>query len=314
MKILFVRSGNNGIDPISTNQGESLMKLGIKLSFFDIVGKGIKGYLRNYPDLKSQIRIGGYDLIHAHYFLSGLLCTLTFPKIPIVVSLMGSDLYLNGIIRKLIQLFTKYFWSHTIVKSEKMAQMLQSSNISIIPNGVDLGLFKQINRTEALKLLDWSQYIYHILFASNVNRSEKNFSLAYKAIGLLEESLRKNIEIHVLDRIEHSQIYLFYNAANLLLLTSKHEGSPNVIKEAMACNCPIVSTDVGDVKEVIKDTAGCYITSFSPVDVSQKIQLAIEFSKNQVRTNGRVKMSNLDSKLVARRIINIYKRILNESM
>jgi teichuronic acid biosynthesis glycosyltransferase TuaC len=94
----------------------------------------------------------------------------------------------------------------------------------------------------------------------------------------------------------------------VVLLTSLWEGSPNVIKEAMACNTPIVSTDVGDVKEIIGKTEGCFITSFDPEDVSDKIKKALEFGK---RTTGREDIKHLESGVVAKRIIAIYKNVLD---
>jgi teichuronic acid biosynthesis glycosyltransferase TuaC len=83
-----------------------------------------------------------------------------------------------------------------------------------------------------------------------------------------------------------------------------HEGSPNVIKEAMACNCPIVSTDVGDVKEVIGETEGCFISSFEAKDIATKLQLAINFG----RTKGRQNISKLESHKIAKEIEKIYQQ------
>lgn len=102
---------------------------------------------------------------------------------------------------------------------------------------------------------------------------------------------------------------MHHNAADVVLLTSLWEGSPNAIKEAMACNCPVVSTDVGDVREVIGNTEGCYISSFEPRDVAKKIQMALDFSK---RTNGKQSIIELglDSKTVANKIINIYTKVI----
>ena len=92
------------------------------------------------------------------------------------------------------------------------------------------------------------------------------------------------------------------------MLTSLWEGSPNVIKEAMACNIPIVSTDVGDVREVIGNTEGCYITSFEPEYIAEKIELALQFGK---RTDGRENIKHLESSLIARKIIDLYKKIVD---
>ena len=94
-----------------------------------------------------------------------------------------------------------------------------------------------------------------------------------------------------------------------MVLTSFHEGSPNVIKEAMACNCPIVATNVGDVEFIIGDTKGCYISDFDANDVAEKIKLALEFGK---KTEGRNRIIEfgLDSRSVARKIIRVYKQVL----
>jgi len=109
--------------------------------------------------------------------------------------------------------------------------------------------------------------------------------------------------------IEHKHVTAYLNAVDVLVLTSFSEGSPNVIKEAMACNCPIVATDVGDVREIIGDTEGCYIAGFDANDVAKKIQLALQFGK---RTQGRNRLIELglDSDTVAQKISSIYSNVL----
>jgi len=102
------------------------------------------------------------------------------------------------------------------------------------------------------------------------------------------------------------------NAANLLVLTSFHEGSPNVIKESMACNLPIVSTNVGDVKQVIERVDGCFLAGYETAEFSQKLKLALDFSMKTGRTKGRERIleSGLDSESIAERLIDVYKRVL----
>ena len=108
MKVLFVRSGNNGIDPISTSQGKSLEKTGIKVLYFDIIGKGVTGYLRNIGKLRKYVKTHNPDIIHAHYSLSGIVATLIFAGIPVGVSLMGSDvLNADNHFKTLIKIFAK---------------------------------------------------------------------------------------------------------------------------------------------------------------------------------------------------------------
>ena len=105
----------------------------------------------------------------------------------------------------------------------------------------------------------------------------------------------------------------YYSAADVVLLTSVTEGSPNVIKEAMACNCPIVSTDVGDVREVLGNTEGCYISGLDPVEVAEKTKKALEFSYTKGRTKGRQRIIELglDSESIAKKIVEVYKKALN---
>jgi glycosyltransferase involved in cell wall biosynthesis len=146
----------------------------------------------------------------------------------------------------------------------------------------------------------------HIIFVAKQPESNvKNLFLARKAVSLLKDEY---ICFHTVSGIGFDMLPYYYSAADLLLLTSLTEGSPNVIKEAMACNCPIVATDVGDIREVVKGTRGCFLTGFDPADVAEKIRLALAF-KN--RTNGREKILHLDNRIVAKKIINVYKTILN---
>jgi len=308
MKVLFVRSGNRGIDPISTRQGESLVEQGVEVYYFDIIGKGILGYLGNALGLRKSVISNKVELIHAHYSSSAFLATLILSGKPIIVSLMGSDILNEGkFLFKLTQFLSNNFWSYTIVKSGIAFSKLGVSKSEVIPNGVNMKLFNQVDKSEALQLLGWDKKIKHVLFSSDPDRPEKNYILAQKAIKNFEsQHPAELIEVHFLKDIPIDKIYLHYNAADLLLLTSLYEGSPNVIKEALSCNCPIVSTDVGDVKTQLKETNGCYITTFDPEDIAKKMKSAIEFGK---RTNGREKIKHLDSRVVADQIIRIYQKV-----
>ena len=112
--------------------------------------------------------------------------------------------------------------------------------------------------------------------------------------------------LHPVTGKNQDELVYFYNSADLLLLTSLSEGSPNVIKEAMACNCPIVSTDVGDVRQVIENTDNCFISNPFPKDIADKI---IEITLIGKRTNGRKNIKYLDSKVIAKKIATIYREI-----
>jgi teichuronic acid biosynthesis glycosyltransferase TuaC len=312
MRVLFVRSSNHGIDPISTRQGESLSKLGIEVDYFNIIGRRLWGYLRNVTKLRSYIKNTKPDIIHAHYSLSGFISKMTLTGVPVGVSLMGSDINdAHFILGRTIRIFCKYLWNFTIVKSNELKNKLNVSQSFLIPNGVNIGDFIQYDKKSSLDNLGWDDNKIHIIFGADPKRIEKNYSLAEKAVTIFKKNFM-NTEIHFLMNIDIYKMPYYYNAANLLLLTSLTEGSPNVIKEAMACNCPIVTTDVGDVAWVLGNVDGCYIADFDPGDIASKIKMAYEFSLNRTHTKGRERIIELglDSEIIAKKILDIYKQIL----
>lgn len=308
LKVLFVRSGNNGIEPISTLQGQSLAKIGVEVIYYDVIGRGYLGYILNVPQMRSFIKKNKPDIIHAHYSDKGILSLLTFTNIPIVVSLMGSDVLAGSISHSyLLHICTK-IWDTTIVKSKELLNVLSiKKNVVVLPNGIDFDVFQPVEKNEAMQRIGWNPKLINILFCSDPQRREKNYELAEKALQHLDP-YKYSYKIHFLKNIPIPEMKYYYSAADILLMTSLYEGSPNVIKEAMACNCPIVSTDVGDVKEVLAHTAGCYVTSFDDKDICEKILLAMQYSKQ--RTQGRENVKHLDSKVVADKLVSIYDNLL----
>lgn len=306
MKVLFVSSGRNGsVSIVVKNQGESLRSAGIDIDYFIMKGNGLYGYLRSLPSLRKKIICGKYDLVHAHYSLSGFLTSLA-TRLPLVVSLMGSDIYTAKLSKGLIRQFARRRWNATIVKSDRMRELLNIREAIVIPNGVDLCVFKPEDFKTARAKLKIPEISKIALFVSSQRRKEKNLKLAKEAISLL----RKNgVQLLHIGNIEHQLLPTFLNAADVLLLTSIYEGSPNIIKEAMACNCPIVTTDVGDVRELIGPTRGCYVTSFNPAEIAGQLRQAISLRS---RTEGRQRIisSELDANSIAKRIIDIYNSII----
>jgi teichuronic acid biosynthesis glycosyltransferase TuaC len=313
MKVLFVSSGNSqfGISPIVKRQGDSLLSYGIDVHYFRIVGKGLIGYLSNLKALKSLIRKINPEIVHAHYSLSAFLTTLARPN-HLVVSLMGSDVKSTGISKLIIKIFSKYSWDHTIVKSIDMKKTLGLRNPSVIPNGIDINAFFSLSKTECRIILDWCQSAKHVLFAASPSRPVKNFDLAKKSFNLLKLTT-EDLILHTLENVPPKEVPIWLNAADLILLTSLWEGSPNIIKEAMTCNCPIVATDVGDVSLLFGKEPGHYLTSFDPEDVAKKLKMALDFSEYAGRTNGRERIMNLklDSDSIAHRIIEVYSHVKN---
>ncbi|MCD4674408.1 MAG: glycosyltransferase [Desulfobacula sp.] len=305
MKVLFVSSGNSvfGISPIISNQKDSLVGKGLEIQNFLIEGKGISGYLKAVFKLRKYLKNGEFDVIHAHYSFSGFVASLAGCQ-PLVVSLMGSDTKRGALMKSVIKSFNSLFWSACIVKSRQMKVDIGITKAHIMPNGVDFQKFYEVPKEEAREKLKYKLSNKYILFASDPVRPEKNFILAESAIHMLK---RKDIEVHYIKNIPNEELVWHYGASDITLLTSIREGSPNVIKEAMACNCPIVATNVGDVKEIIGKTEGCYVTSFDENDVAEKLDLALNFGK---KTQGRKGIENLRSEIIADKLNTIYQQII----
>ena len=301
MNVLFVCSGNEGeVKPFIIEQANSLEKLGVKVNYFVITGKGILGYLKNLRLFKSKLESLDIELIHAHYGLSGLLSTLQ-RKVPVVITFHGSDINIWWV--RLFSLLASYLASKSIFVSRKLSEQLQVENAEVIPCGVNMDKFTVLDKITAREKLGLDNKKNIILFTSRFDNKVKNYKLAKNATDLIGNN-------HILIELKgysREELNLLLNAADLLLLTSHSEGSPQIIKEAMACNCPIVATDVGDIKEVISNTDGCYLSSFDPEDVSNKVKNVLS---KKSRTKGREKIMNLDNKLIAERIISVYKNIL----
>lgn len=324
MKILFVASGNldKGMSPIVRNQGESLEQAGLTLSYYPIIGKGLRGYLKSVSGLRKHLQYNQYEIIHAHYGLCGIVSLLARRKEKLIVSFMGDDLlgtnrsdgsvtFSSRLAIIINIILSKLFYDFSIVKSSKMSERLKKNKSTIIPNGVDLSKFFPINLSDARNIIGTKNSCKIVLFVSNAFRTEKNYKLAEESVLLLDS----NVNLLTVSGIDHPELNKHYNSAEVLLLTSYHEGSPNVIKEAMACNRPIVSTDVGDVKWVLGNTEGCYIATFDPQDIAQKLKKAIYYAETCHYTKGRERILELglDSESIAGRIAKVYKEVLRKS-
>lgn len=326
MTILFICSGNSkdfGIAPFVLSQAKSLGKEGIEVLFYKVIGKGIRGYLKNVRKLRAFLREHKVDVIHAHYSFNGLLALLAMAKPPIVVSFMGSDTYgdydskgglkvasyINIIISKFIQPFIKA----AIVKSPNLAKYIYLKRKTfIVPNGVNTNHFLPINKETAKEKLGLAKEINYALFLGDKGNERKNFGLSANAVSKVSKSY--NISLLTPYPVSQEILPYYMSAADVVLLSSYNEGSPNVIKEAMACNRPIVSTNVGDVEWLFGNEPGHFIAGFDVDDYVNKLMQAVEFSIGKHNTNGRerIKQLGLDSQAIAKRIISIYKKVLNE--
>ncbi len=310
MKVLFVSSGNRGkaSAPVA-NQAGSIDRYAedANIKMYAVKGKGVSGYLQNIRSLKKTIKSYDPDLIHAHYSFCGFLSILTFTGKPVITSLMGSDLQLKFHWRVMLSV-ASLFWKAIIIKSEAMRKRYVFAPTYVIPNGVDFAKYSHLEKEKARAMLGLSPDKIYVLFLADPQRKEKNFLLTEQAFRALAIP---GAELLVKHGIPHEETKLYYYAADVLALSSLYEGSPNVVKEAMVCNCPVVSTRVGDVEILFGETPGHFIAGSDISGFSEKMYEAIRFSVAHNRTGGRNRIIalELDAETVAKKIVSLYRQV-----
>ena len=309
MKIIFVASGNKNVGTVSAfvrSQYKSLQSEGLEMILFPVCGHGWKAYTRAIWQLRALIRKEHPDVIHAHYSVCGIVAFLASIglKTRIVVSILGSFPSESFKLRW-VRFCIRHCWNATIVKSQRTADQI-GIKLPVIPNGVNLEQFDIINQQEARKKCNFEEGKKYVIWCSDPKRTEKRFIWSQKAVKNLHNS---NVILYPVYNKSHDDVVKYMCAADLLLLTSVCEGSPNVIKEAMACNCPIVSTDVGDVRWVTEGIDGTYIAPCGNIELLSKcIDKALAKGG---RTDGRKRIIEygLTTKTIAKKIKSIYESL-----
>lgn len=272
---------------------------------------------------RSAIRIfkhsflNNFDLIHAHYGTSGIISRLQWRK-PVVVSYLGSDIlgnpksneYGKTAPSQLVALSgrtSSLFMNAVIVKSRELRNKIpKKDNVFVVPNGVDFNLFRPMDQKVARKELGLDLRKKYVFFPSNATWPRKQYSMAVKSVRILQKG-GMPVELVTIYGKPQAQIPLYMNACDAMVMTSLWEGSPNVVKESMACNLPVVSVDVGDVAEVIGGCDGCAIVPRQANLIAAQLKNILE---PPFRTQGRDHIRHLEIQQVARRIIGIYRKVL----
>ncbi len=305
MRVLIVASYNkNCFAPFILEQAQALRQHGVVVDYFGVVGKGIKGYLGALSLLRKKINEFQPDIIHAHYGLSGLLANLQ-RKVPVVTTYHGSDINVAAVRRFSMIAIRLSAWNVFVSKRNVELAKIHKK-FSLLPCGVDVDNFAIQNKKDARDALQWDQNGKYVLFAGAFDNEVKNAPLAQAAVQLLQ-----NVQLVELKGYSRQEVATLFCAADALLLTSFTEGSPQVVKEAMACNCPVVTVDVGDVKERLEKVQPSAIVERNPQSIANALHVILEHGG---RSNGREEFMHqgLDNRKVAEKLIQIYNNILNK--
>lgn len=302
MKVLFVARCKNGrYAPFITEQVKAIEKRGVECRYYGVSEKGIVGYIRQIPKLKEAIQTFRPDIIHAHYGLCGLLANCQ-RGIPVITTYHGSDINDPKVLR--LSRWSIRFSRFNIFVSQKNLDIAQPrKNYALIPCGISLDDYPIIEKFEARRQMGIDQSERIVLFAGAFDNPVKNAPLAKAAMGHIPGA-----DFLELKGYSRHQVAILMQAVDVLLMTSLTEGSPQVIKEAMACGCPIVSVDVGDVRERIEGIDGCYISDRTQESLADCIKRALAFNG---RTLGReaIEKNGFTNDCIATRIISVYESL-----
>lgn len=289
--------------------------------FFFTKRNSLIGFLKSLNELNQMIKNFQPDLIHVNYGSStSFLVLLAQKKCPWIISFGGSELLGHpnkGIIWRLREIFAKnlskisaFYADKIICVSNNLKQELKEKTqqkVSIIPRGVNINLFINKDKIGARKELGVSNDEKVVIFSlPRLNAGVKNLELAQRTISILEKKYK--IKLIILNNYTQTEIIRFLEAGDCLLVTSKHEGSPNIVKESMCMNLPIVSVDCGDVKERLKNVSNSYISeSYDEIELAKLVEKALEIGMS----NGReiIIKDGIDLNSTTNKIINIYSNI-----
>lgn len=317
MRILEVHSGNAvGGDSnkytFVREQGTALQAQGCEVDYFAIVGKGLRGYLRNVSKLRAKIKEVSPDVVHAHFGLCGMVAVLAAWRVPVVTTFHNGET-LNKRINLLCSFFA-LFAKHVVYVAQHIYDKCYFTNrhYTIMPCGVTMEDMVITPYEEARAQLGWSPDTKYILFGGSISNKRKNYALLENAVERIKE---KGLRIEVIEMrgFTRSQCVLRMCACDCFCLPSLSEGSPQALKEAMACNCPAVATDMADIKHlfgVMEDgkcnMEGYYVSDFTVESMTDSLQQCLDFED---RTNGRKRIEELGlrNEDVARKLFEIYR-------
>jgi teichuronic acid biosynthesis glycosyltransferase TuaC len=273
LKVLFITSQwptpeNPSKSPFVEREVRALREAGVDVDVMVYDGGWSVGkYRRALSQLRERMRANQYDLIHAYFGQCGLVARAQ-TKLPVVITYGGSDVegspiykgrsrykhYVLTTVSRVLSLLA----DQVIVVSDNLGKKLPRKDYHVITIALDLDMFKPMDKAEARAKLGLPQDRALALFASiDPKNPRKRHDLAQATCEIASKT--RPVELVVAGKRPPEEVPIFMSACDLLLMTSTNEGSPNVVREALACNLPVVSTDVGDVRQRVGHRKECAV-------------------------------------------------------
>lgn len=297
-------------------QVDYLRDAGVDVEVFVLRGeRRARNYLRAWREVRARLASNQYDLVHAQFGQSGLLA-LPSP-LPMVVTVRGSDilgivgpggrmLVIGRVLQALTRLVCRCADAVVVVSAHMKPYLPAGVAATVLPSGLDFDLFRPVPRDEARRHLGLPLDRRYVLFAGDPALPRKRHHIAAEAVRLA--NLEEPVELLVAWGVPHTEMPYYVNACDAMVFTSMQEGSPNVVKEALACNLPVVSVDVGDVVERLQGIEGCEVTtSDEPATIAEAL---VRVLRRGGRVAGRETVLALDERACTQRLIGIYRSLL----
>lgn len=295
------------------SQAASLERLGVEIDVVALRGYASRSeYARGMRAALGRSRQRSHDVVHAHYGHAAAVARVQLGT-PLVISYCGSDLLgehtasgvsLSSRVELAVFRQLARVAAATITKSAAMEDVLPRparARNHVIPNGVDLERFAPRPRARARAQLGWDPGQPVALFAGNPDLAVKNVDLARAACALVP-----GVRLHVAFGQDPALMPVLMSAADVLLAPSRSEGSPNVVKEAMAAELPVVATAVGDVPERLAGVPGCTACPPDAAALAAGLRAAIEHGRCP---EARAAVAPLGLRAVAERVLAVYAAV-----
>ena len=303
------------------DETEALRRAGVDLEVYFVNGRAHKLAYATMPfGFFARVRRTRYDVVHVHHSFCGLVATRQ-SAIPVVWTfhegeIMGGtdDALREQPIKhvaysKRMKQFVARRVDALVVVAEHLRTPLGRPDALWLPAGIDIDLFQPIDTHEAKRRLGLSDDTRYVLFPSVPSRVEKRYELASRAVAMLRERWpgMNDVELIALNNVPHEDVPLYMNASEVVLLTSAFEASPVVIREALACNVPVLSTDVGDARVMLQGIAGCALVPPDPERIAESLHTALASPR---RVAGREAMRPYSLENTARQIVGLYEQVV----
>jgi glycosyltransferase involved in cell wall biosynthesis len=301
---------------------DAIRRAGHEVDVYFVNGKASKlNYIGAPFGLINRLRTRKYDVIHVHHSFCAFFATMQ-RNIPVVWTFHEGEIsseddlvrkdrwtkrlaYSKGFKRSMARRVDAL-----VVVSEHLRGALGRPDAVTIPCGVDTDRFAPMKPADARVRLGLDPDGRFVLFPSSPGRVEKRFELAREGVATYNSRSGANVELLCLDDVRHDDVPLYMNACDVFLMTSAFEASPVTVREALSCNVPVVSTDVGDVRSVVDGIDGCYIIEPDAESIAGALDRALSRS---APFDGRTKMADYSQEKTVASLLSLYRRVIEKN-